>query len=62
MRKILLLTASMMILSLMVFADVVVEPPATETATASAMPLIFVGAAVVCVAIAVLVWFVRKRK
>ena len=62
MRKILLLILSMVILTVMAFADVIVEPPSAEPAAASVMPLVFAGAAVVCVVIAVLVWFVRKRK
>lgn len=62
MRKILLLIVSMLTLTVMAFADVVVEPPATEPVAASVMSLVFVGAAVVCIAVAVLVWFVRKRK
>lgn len=62
MRKILLLIVSMLTLTVMAFADVVVEPPAAEPVAASVMSLVFVGAAVVCIAVAVLVWFVRKRK
>ena len=53
---------SMMMLTVMAFADAIVAPPAAEPAAASVMPLVFAGAAVVCVVIAVLVWFVRKRK
>ena len=62
MRKMILLAASMLMLTIAAFADVIVEPDITESSSASGITLVFVGAAVVCVAVAVLVWFVRKKK
>lgn len=62
MRKILILTASMLMLTVMTYADVIVEPPVAEQTAGAGMTVVFAVAAVVCVAIAILVWFIRKKK
>lgn len=62
MRTVICLVMSMWLFIVTASADVVFEPPVAEQTAGVGITVVFAGAAVVCVVIAVLVWFIRKRK